>query len=164
MKYSALSFKFKKNHSHYKNKTMTKAFLTQLGVALKSNSALSEFKAMISGMNGDIINSRPATGSLAATAAIWTKSFDVTLTDTEGNVHTWVNQTQSSKVTIADTSVAGVASLASAHLVFVDGKAKVTISGTAAAWLAAETVTVTIASMTINGVTVTGGTHIITVA
>lgn len=142
---------------------MTEQFNKQLSVVLKSPELASELEALGSGMSGDILAIRSPAQSRAATGAAWTNTFEVVLKDSKGNVCTWYNGTQSTKITVGDTSSAGVASASSPNLVFKDGRAKISISGNAAAWLAADTATLTLASMTINGVTVTGGTMVVTI-
>lgn len=110
---------------------------------------------------GDIVlDISPATVGQDATAAAWTRDVVLTLKDSNGKVHEWCNMTFSTKASIADTSTAGTASIASQDITFVSGSATITVSGDAASWLATETNTLTIANLTINGVTVTGGTSV----
>jgi len=143
---------------------MTTNFKTKLGLALGSSDLANELLAMANGLNGDLLlRITPATNTKAATAAAWTEKIKVELVDSDGRVHTWFNKTLTSKVTVADTSTAGTASVGSANLVFVNGEATVTLSGNAAAWLAGDTATVTIANLTVNGSTVTGGTSVLTI-
>lgn len=47
--------------------------------------------------------------------------------------------------------------------VWVNGESSVVVSGTAAAWVAAETNTLTVANLTVMGYTVTGGTSVETI-
>lgn len=144
---------------------MTTNFKTKLGLAMGDQSLADELMALTTGLNGDFaVRITPATKSKTATASAWTEKILVELVDATGRVHTWFNQTLTGKASVADTSTAGVASIASTSLVFVNGAATVTLSGTAAAWLATETATVTIATLTVNGVSVTGGTSVFTFA
>jgi len=143
---------------------MTPNFLSKIGLALGNQDLANELAAMATGLNGDLVlRITPTTNTKAATAAAWSNKITVELVDSVGRVHTWFNKTLTSKVTVADTSTAGTATVGSANLVFVNGKATVTLSGNAAAWLATETATVTIANLTVNGSTVTGGTSVLTI-
>ena len=105
----------------------------------------------------------PATVNRTATAAAWTRTVKLRLKNTAGITHDWFNKSVTSAVSIADTSTAGVASIPSTTLVWVNGEASVVVSGTAAAWLATETDTLTVADMTVMGYTVTGGTSVETI-
>lgn len=106
----------------------------------------------------------PATTTRAATSATWTRTVRVELQNAAGKRHTWFNKAITSGVSIADTSTAGTASIASTTLTFVDGVASVVITGDAAAWLAAETNTLTIAAATIMGYTVASKTSVETIS
>lgn len=112
-------------------------------------------------MSGDIVMTiDPATATPAPTAAAWTRNVLVQLESADGRVHSWLNDTYATTSSIANTSSAGTASIASTTLTIVNGKAVITVSGDAAAWLATETDTLTIANITVLGVTVTGGTSV----
>lgn len=110
-------------------------------------------------MSGDIIAVISPTTKSTAHASAVTRNVTVTLTDSNSNVHTWCNKAITTIVTIADTGASGTASVASSTITFVNGVATivVTLAGT---WSAADTDTLTIANMTILGVTVTGGTSV----
>jgi len=105
----------------------------------------------------------PATKAPAPTAVAWTQDFYVELQTAAGEVHTWFNKTVASQLSVGDTSVAGVASISpAANAAWVDGVCKVTMSGTAAAWLNAETATLTVAAMTILGYVMAQKTGVLT--
>ena len=105
----------------------------------------------------------PATTTRPATAAAWTRKVLVTIVDDKGRLCDWLTADYASKVAIADDSTLGTASIASTTLSIVDGKAEITISGTAAAWVAAETNTLTLSNITLMGYTITGGTSVETI-
>ena len=102
----------------------------------------------------------PATVTTSPTASAWTRTVVVSLVDSAGNVHKWANGTWTTTVSIADTSTAGTASITSTTLTLVDGVANIVVSGDAADWLDTETDTLTIADITVAGITVTGGTSV----
>lgn len=106
----------------------------------------------------------PATKSTAATSAAWTRKVLVQLKTAAGEVHEWFNKAITTGVSIADTSSAGTASITSTTLTIVNGQAEITVSGTAAAWNAAETDTLTVAAATIMGYTVASKTSVETFA
>jgi len=115
-------------------------------------------------LNGDIIlQISPATTTRPATAAGWTRNVTITAVNSSGVVHSWLSQTFAAALAVATTSVAGAVSIASPNLTMVDGRAVVTITGTAAAWLALETNTLTVGNLSILGYTVTGGTSVETI-
>jgi hypothetical protein len=139
-------------------------FKTKVGLVFGAEVA-AEILAMSSGLNGDLVcRITPTAKTKAATAAAWTETITVELVDSEGRVHSWFNKTLTTRASVGDTSSAGTATIGSTSLVFVNGVATVALAGGAAAWLAADTVTVTIATLTVNGVSVTGGTAVITFA
>ena len=110
------------------------------------------------------INTYPSADNVPATSEAWDRTVNVSLTTPDNTIiHNGVRATATGAVTIADTSVAGTATLASADLVFHHGTAMIKVSGNAAAWLAGETVTVTIADFTLGDTTITGGTVVYTV-
>jgi hypothetical protein len=142
---------------------MKPEFIRQLGVALKSEELANEIAAIGNGMTGNIVLSFKTTDTKSAGSTAWTKTVIVEAKDSQGNLHTWLNQSFTTRLSIADTSTAGTASIASTTITFVDGVATIVISGSANAWVAAETATLTIANITLNGYTITGGTHVITI-
>lgn len=107
----------------------------------------------------------PTTDTPAPTAKAWEYEVEVAIKDASGNVHTWLTKDFATSVAITDDSAAGVASVdgeTPTTLSLVNGKATITIKGTKAAWLNAETVTLTLSNLTIAGYTVTGGTCVLT--
>lgn len=117
-----------------------------------------------SGMYGDIAyRVSPATLNRPATAAAWTQKIFIELVDSNGRVHEWFNGTIATIASVADTSALAAATINSTSLVFENGVAELTLTGSAAAWVAAETATVTIAQKTILGATVTAKTHVTTI-
>ena len=114
-------------------------------------------KAMV----GDIVFTiTPATVAPAPTGEAWTRDVVVEVQDASGNTHTWLNKDYATSIAIADTSTAGTASIASTTLAIVEGRAVVTVSGDAVAWLNAETDTLTVSNITVMGYTVTGATSV----
>jgi len=85
------------------------------------------------------------------------RTVTVTLQDAAGETHTWFNDVVASGVSIAKSSSAGTATIASTTLTFVAGVATVAITegGT---WAAADTDTLTVAPETLFGGTVYGPT------
>jgi hypothetical protein len=96
-----------------------------------------------------------------STAAAWTYDFYVELQTADGEVHTWFNKAIANGVSIADAG-GGTASIPSTTLTIVDGCAKITVSGTAAAWAEGETFTLTVAAATILGVACAEKTGVVT--
>lgn len=114
--------------------------------------------------SGDMVFAvSPATTTRAATAAAFTRNTCVCLKDADGNIHNWFTKNITSGVSIADTSTAGTASIPSTTLSFVNGIAPVVVSGSAAAWLAGETNTLTVTAATILGYTVAAKTSVETI-
>lgn len=112
-------------------------------------------------LGGDIIMAiTPTTATPAPTAAAWTRNVVVELTTAAGQVHDWLTDTYATTSSIANTSSAGTASIASTTLTIVSGRAVIVVSGDAASWLNTETDTLTIGNITVAGVTVTGGTSV----
>jgi hypothetical protein len=100
----------------------------------------------------------PATLTTAHASAA-NRTVTVTLQNAAGETHTWYNRAVSSGVSIAVSSSAGTASIASTTLNFVYGVATVAITegGTFAG---ADTDTLTIAAETIGGYTVASKTSV----
>jgi hypothetical protein len=117
-----------------------------------------------SAMSGDIAyRVSPATMNRPATAAAWTQKIVVELVNSAGKVHDWFNGAIATAASVADASALGTATINATTLTFVNGVAELTLSGDAAAWVALETATVTIAQKTILGATVTAKTHVTTI-
>lgn len=116
-------------------------------------------------MAGDIVAViTPATVGQVAGSTAWTRTVVFELRTADGRLHDWLTADFAAKVSIADTSTAGTASIASTTLSIVNGRAIITVSGNAAAWLAAETDTLTIASITVLGVATSAKTSVGTFA
>ena len=114
-------------------------------------------KAMV----GDIVFViTPATVASVPTSTAWTRDVVIEVQDASGDAHTWLNQDYVTSLTVADTSTAGTATITSTTLSIVEGRAVVVVSGDAAAWLNAETNTVTVSDITVMGYTVAGGTSV----
>ena len=90
------------------------------------------WNAMAGDMTMDI---SPTTVGRAATDAVWTRNVEIAITDTEGRVHDWLTKDFTTTASIADTSSAGAATIASTTLSVVNGKASITVSGDAQDWL-----------------------------
>lgn len=113
-------------------------------------------------LTGDLLMSiSPGAFNLSATSNAWTKEITLTLKNADGAVHSWFNGT--SVASVVDTSTAGTSSIDDATPNFVNGVAKVTISGDAQSWVAAETITLTINDLSLLGYTVVGGDSVITI-
>ena len=109
-------------------------------------------------MSGDIVFViTPAAVAPVPTSAAWTRDVVIEVQDASGNVHTWINQDYATSLAIANTSTAGTASITSTTLSIDEGRAVVTVSGDAVAWLNAESDTLTVSDITVMGYTVTGG-------
>ncbi len=112
-------------------------------------------------MEGDIaLDISPATVAPAPTSAAWTRNVVLTLQTAAGVTHEWMNKAFTTTLSIADTSTAGLATIVSTTLTFVKGVATIVVSGDAQDWLDTETDTLTVANITVLGVTVTGGTSV----
>lgn len=106
----------------------------------------------------------PATVEQAATNEAWSRKVIVEIKTADGRLHDWLTASFATKVSIADTSAAGAAATPSTTLSIVNGRAEITVTGAAAAWLAAETNTLTIASITVLGVALGSKTSVGTFA
>ncbi len=128
----------------------------RFSIPLKKEMALRDAAAA-----GDIVwVCTPATATPAPTAAAWTRDVVITLETAAGDIHSWFDKSITTGVSIADDSTAGTASIPSTTLVIKNGKATVTVSGDAAAWLDTETDTLTVAEATVLGYTVTAATSV----
>lgn len=116
---------------------------------------------LTSALSGDIVlEISPEAVDREATDAVWTRTVTLTLKNTAGEVLTFYNGTQETKASIATDSVAGAPTIASQDIVFVNGVSSIVVSGDAADWLEDETDTLTIANLSVNNFTVTGGTSV----
>lgn len=87
-------------------------------------------------LSGDLVFVvTPATVTTAPTSAAWTRTVNIELQDSDGNVQDWFNKSIATGVSIADTSNAGTATIPSTTLEFVSGVASVVVTGSAHAWL-----------------------------
>ena len=111
-----------------------------------------EARLRVEALNGDILFVvTPATVVVVPTAAAFTRLVDVEVQNADGEVHTWFNESIASGMSIADTSTAGTASITTGDgttLIFVKGRVRIEVAGDAAAWLNAETDTLTIEAYT----------------
>jgi hypothetical protein len=116
-------------------------------------------------LSGDLVLvASPATVTTGATSTARTRTVTVSLKTSDGSIHTWFNGAITNGCSIADTSAAGTASIANTTLTFVNGVATKVVSLNAAAWLATETDTLTIASTVILGKTLPSVTSVETFA
>lgn len=115
-------------------------------------------------MCGDIAYAiTPATADRVATAAAWTQALVIKLVTAAGEVHEWFNGTITTAASVADTSSLGTATISSTSLMFVKGVATLTLTGSAHAWVADETATVTFPTKTILGKALDEKTHVTTI-
>ena len=120
-----------------------------------------EQRLMTEAMDGDMVMViSPETVAPEPTSAAWTRSVSVEIQNAAGDVHTWLSKDYTTTASIANTSTAGTASIASTTLSIVNGRTDITVSGDAADWLDTETDTLTIGNLTVMGYTVTGGTSV----
>jgi hypothetical protein len=117
-----------------------------------------------SALAGDIIlGISPTTVDRTAVTAAWTRTVTLTLKNAAGKVHDWCNLAFATTASIGDSSALGAATIASTTVTFVKGVCSIVVTGSNHAWVADETNTLTIASMSILGNTVTGGTSVETI-
>ena len=120
-----------------------------------------ELKIRDKALAGDIVMViSPETVAPVPTSSAWTRNVLITIESTAGEIHEWLNASYTTTLSIADTSTAGTASIVSTTLTIVNGQATVVVSGDAQDWLDTETDTLTVANITVLGVTVTGGTSV----
>ena len=123
-----------------------------------------DWNAFIKAHSGDMAFAcSPVPSIIAAGTAAWSKQVTLQLATADGEVHKWFQ----GQVTLsaADTSSAGTASISPTGAQnMVDGQLPVTLSGNAAAWVAGETVTITVAATTVLGYTVAQKAFVFTVA
>lgn len=120
---------------------------------------LKEFNLLREAIGGDLkFEITPSEVSTPTTSEAWTRTVTIKLVNSKGKVHDWYNGDIS--VSIADTSVAGTASISDETPAMTNGVCTVVISGDAQAWLADESDTLTVANLTVLGYTVTGVTSV----
>jgi hypothetical protein len=111
-------------------------------------------------MAGDIVMViDPETVDTPATALAWTRNVRISIETAAGVVHDWLSGDYATTLSIADLG-GGTATIVSTTLEIRGGSAIVVVSGDAATWAAAETDTLTVANITVLGVTATGGTSV----
>jgi hypothetical protein len=117
-----------------------------------------------SALAGDIVMViDPETTGSAATTADFTRDVRISIENAAGDVHTWLTKAYTTTSSIGEVTAGdGTASIVSTTLSIVAGKAVVTVSCTDT-WAADDTNTLTIANITVLGVTVTGGTSVDTI-
>jgi hypothetical protein len=134
------------------------------GSPQKKNMDSDDIEMMGKALSGDLVFTvTPATTTRAAGTYAISRDVTVKLTDADGNVHTWFNKAISNGCSVGDTSTAGTAAIANTTLTFVNGVATKTVTAASAAWVAAETNTLTIAQATIAGYTVAQKTSVETI-
>lgn len=122
-----------------------------------------DLNAFVKALTGDIkFSVSPTSATVAHTGAGWTEDVVISLATADGEVHTWFQNPIT--ISIADNSTEGVATILTTTPRMVDGKCTVTITGNAAAWLAADTATLTVAAATILGYTVASKTCVVTMS
>jgi hypothetical protein len=120
-----------------------------------------ELKQRDKALSGDIVMAIiPTAVTSVPTDQAWVRYVTIKITSADGKVHDWLTQDYATKLSIANTSVAGTATIASTTLKIVRGQAVVEVEGDAEDWLNAETNTLTVGNLTILGYTVTGGTSV----
>ena len=112
-------------------------------------------------LSGDIVMViDPETDGTAATLTAFTRTVDISIETSAGEVHEWANASFATSLTIAsDTVGTGAATIESTTLSIVNGKASIVISATGA-WAESDTNTLTVSNIILGGVTVTGGTSV----
>jgi len=117
-----------------------------------------------SAMSGDIAyRVSPAAVDRVAGATAWTQAIVIELVNSAGKVHDWFNGAIATAASVADTSTLGTATISGTTLTFVKGVATLTLSGSAHAWVADETATVTFPTKTICGKALVEKTHVTTI-
>lgn len=112
---------------------------------LSMNGDVTEVKTFLKALSGDIVlKCTPATATPAPTSAAWSTPVLITLETADGERHKWFSGKL--LLAIADTSSAGTASIdpTATGPYMVDGAYTVNIKGNAAAWLNADTATLTV--------------------
>ena len=113
-------------------------------------------------LEGDmVLDISPETLVSDPLSTAWTRTVVLTLQNAAGETHEWCNLALTTRLSIADGSTAGTASIVPATtLTFASGVETVVVSGDAEDWLNTEDDTLTVADLTILGYTVTGGTSV----
>ena len=109
---------------------MTPQVRLALEMALKSKDVVNEIIALGSALNGDVVLEFSSTTSThEATTGVFSKEIEIIAKDSLGNIHSWLNQTFTSKVTGSTTSVTGTVTVGSADITFTDGRALIMLNG-----------------------------------
>lgn len=128
------------------------------GIGLTANQELTLVEKAMSGDMVIVID--PETVTPVPTAAAWTRNVKISIQTAAGEIHSWINLTEATILSIANTSSAGTASIVATTITIVNGETIVVVSGDAQTWANGETDTLTVGDMTIMGYTVTGGTSV----
>ena len=128
------------------------------GIGLTNNEELTLLEKAMSGDMVMVID--PETLVSDPISAAWTRNVKITVESAAGEVHSWLNKSEATILSIGNTSSAGTASIVSTTLTLVNGQAVIVVTGSAHAWANTETDTLTVANLTIMGYTVTGGTSV----
>jgi len=122
-----------------------------------------EQRMLVEALNGDIVLSRSPT-ALASTVngsdTGTTRVVELTVKNAAGETHTWVDSAHAAGASIGDTSSADTATIASTTVTFTNGVAKVTVTRDFSDYADTETNTLTVATLTIVGQSVVGGTSV----
>ncbi len=117
---------------------------------LAYNQLLQDRSAIGSALEGDVVMTIvPGNVNRTHTSSAWTRTVNIYFKTAAGKQHTWFHGTFPLTLTIADTSVAGTASIVSTTLTVREGHAQVVVSGNAADWLAGDTDTLTVAAVAV---------------
>ena len=109
---------------------MTPQLRLALEMALKSKDVVNEIIALGTALNGDVVLEFSSTTSThEATTGVFSKEIEIIAKDSLGNIHSWLNQTFTSKVTGSTTSSTGTVTVGSANITFIDGRALVILNG-----------------------------------
>lgn len=112
-------------------------------------------------LSGDIVwRVSPTAVAPIPTSAAWTRIVQVYLETAAGELHEWFSDAIATGNSIANTSSAGTATIVSTTLTIVRGRATITVSGDAEAWLNTETDTYTVTEATILGYTIAAKTSV----
>ncbi|MHA1302987.1 MAG: hypothetical protein ACTSPI_04720 [Candidatus Heimdallarchaeaceae archaeon] len=119
-----------------------------------------EFSVRDAALAGDIVMViNPETVNRDATTSAWDRNVRIEIQTASGLTHDWLSADYATTLSIADTG-GGTATIDSTTLEIRGGKAIVIVHGDEATWAAAENDTLTVANITILGVTVIGGTSV----
>lgn len=132
--------------------------LTREGISLEIREEITQRDKAMAGDMVWVLT--PSTVTPAPTSSAWTRDVLVELQSADGKLHDWFTKSIANGNSIADTSTAGTASIASTTLSIVNGKAVVTVSGDEADWLDTETDTYTVAEAIILGYTIAAKTSV----